>query len=70
MSKLFMPSNSTNKFLIAPIRAVRNFRRHLHSIFYQEPFRNLLGAYILPRLLGTLRTLGLLGPLRLLRLLI
>ena len=36
---MFIPPNSTSRFLIAPVRAVRSFRRHLHLIFYQEPVR-------------------------------
>ena len=34
-----MPPGSTNRFLTAPIRAIRSFRRHSHSIFCQEPVR-------------------------------
>ena len=61
-----MPSDSTSRFLTAPVRAIRSFRRHLHLVSCQEPVRSLLGACILPRLLGTLGPsgpLGLLGPL-------
>jgi hypothetical protein len=70
ISKLFMPFNSTNRFLIAPIRAVGSSKKHLHSVSYQFPVRNLLGAYISPKLLGILGPLGPLKLLRLLRLLI
>ena len=34
-----MPPDSTDRFLIAPVRAVRSSRRHLHSVSYQEPIR-------------------------------
>ena len=42
ISKLFMPPDSINRFLIAPIRAIRSFRRHLYLISCQEPIRRLL----------------------------
>ena len=42
ISKLFMPPSSTNRFLMAPIKAARNSRRHLHSISCQEPVRSLI----------------------------
>ena len=62
-----MPPDSTDRFLIAPIRAIRSFRKHSYSISCQEPVRRpprplrLLGA------LGALEApgaLGLLGPLK------
>ena len=59
-----MPLDSLNKFLTAPVRAVRSFRRHLHSVSYQEPIRRPLGLYGLHRPPGSLRFLGPLGPLR------
>ena len=34
-----MPPDSTDRFLTAPIRAVRSFKRHLYLVFYQEPVR-------------------------------
>ena len=34
-----MPPGSTDRFLIAPVRAVRSSRRHSHSVFCQEPVR-------------------------------
>ena len=61
-----MPPDSTDKFLTAPIRATRSFRRHLHLVFCQEPVR----SCILPKLLGTSGPprppgpSGLLGPLK------
>ena len=64
-----MPLDSTDRFLTAPVRAVRSSRRHLHSVSYQEPVRRpprplrLLGAL---GTLGALRPLGALGPLGLL----
>ena len=57
-----MPPGSTNRFLTAPIRAVRSFRRHSHSVSYQEPIRRP------PRPLGPLGALGAPGALGLLRL--
>ena len=52
-----MPLDSTGRFLIASVRAVRSFKKHLHLAFYQEPVRR------------PLRPLGLLGPSGLLGLL-
>ena len=34
-----MPPGSTDRFLIAPVRAVRSSRRHSHSVSCQEPVR-------------------------------
>ena len=34
INKLLMPPSSTNKFLTAPIRAIKSFRRYLHLISY------------------------------------
>ena len=34
-----MPPDSTDRFLTAPVRAVRSSRRHSHSVSYQEPVR-------------------------------
>ena len=48
-----MPSNSTGRFLTAPVRAVRSFKKHLYSIFCQKPIK---------RPPGPLKPLGLLGP--------
>ena len=68
-----MPPNSTDRFLIAPVRAVRSFRRHLHLASCQEPARRPLrlfgppGPPGLPRLLGPFGTPGPLGPLKPLR---
>ena len=47
-----MPPDSTDRFLIAPIRAIRSSRRYLYLVFYQEPVRRP------PRLLGLLEALG------------
>ena len=52
-----MPPDSTGRFLTAPVRAVRSFRRHLHSAFCQEPVRRP------PGLLGALGAPGPSGPL-------
>ena len=50
-----MPPDSTDRFLIAPVRAARSFRRHSHSVSCQEPVR------MSPGPLGTLGALGALG---------
>ena len=34
-----MPPGSTDRFLTAPVRAVRSSRRHSHSVSCQEPVR-------------------------------
>jgi len=36
---LFIPPNSTNRLLTAPVRAIRISRRHSHSVSYQESVR-------------------------------
>ena len=51
-----MPPNSTDRFLIAPIRTARISRRYLYSASCQEPVRRSLG------LLGPLGPLGPPGP--------
>ena len=51
-----MPFNSTNRFLIAPVRAARSSRRHSHSVSCQEPARMSPGPS------GTLGPLGPPGP--------
>ena len=56
-----MPPDSTDRFLIAPVRAVRSSRRHLHSVSCQEPVRRPPGP-LGP--LGALGALGLSGPSR------
>ena len=67
-----MPSDSTDRFLIAPVRAVRSSRRYLHSVSCQEPVRRppgplgplgALGAPGAPGPLGLSRPLGPSGPL-------
>ena len=60
-----MPPNSTNRFLIAPVRAVRSSRRYLYLVFCQEPVRRPPGLLGLLRALEVLGLLGLLGLLRL-----
>ena len=50
-----MPPDSTDRFLTAPIRAVRSSRRHSHLVSCQEPVRRPPGP------LGTLGALGALG---------
>ena len=59
ISKLFMPLDSTDRFLTAPVRAVRSFRRHLHLASCQEPVRRPFGP---PRPPGPPKILGPLGP--------
>ena len=58
-----MPPDSTNRFLTAPIRAIRSSRRYLHLASCQEPIRRPFGLLKPPRPPGPLRTPGLLGPL-------
>jgi hypothetical protein len=41
ISKLFIPPNSTDRFLTAPVRTIKNSRRHLYLVSYQEPIRSL-----------------------------
>ena len=60
-----MPPDSTDRFLIAPIRAVRSSRRHLHLASCQEPARRPLRPPRPPRpprLPRPPRTPGPLGP--------
>ena len=61
-----MPSGSTNRFLIAPVRAVRSSRRYLHSVFCQEPVRRPPGPLGPPGALKALKAPGPSGPLKLL----
>ena len=65
INKLFMPPDSTDRFLTAPIRAIRSSRRHLHLVFCQEPVRRPprpLGPPGAPRAPGALRPSGPSGP--------
>ena len=55
-----MPPDSPDRFLIAPVRAVKSSKRHLYLAFCQEPIRRLLG---LPRPPRPPKTLGPPGPL-------
>ena len=60
-----MPPDSTDRFLTAPVRAVRSSRRHLHSVSCQEPVRRppgLLGPLGAPGAPGAPGLSGLLGP--------
>ena len=57
-----MPPDSPNRFLTAPVRAVRSFKRHSHSVSYQEPVRRPLRPHGPHRLLGSLGSPGPLGP--------
>ena len=52
-----MPPDSISRFLIASVRAIKSSKKHLHLVSCQKPVRNLLGAYILPKPLGTLEPL-------------
>ena len=54
-----MPSSSTNRFLTAPVRAIRSSRRHSHSVSCQEPVRRPPRP---PGLLGVPRAPGAPGP--------
>ena len=66
ISKLFMPPDSTDRLLTAPVKAARISKKHSHLVSYQEPVRRL---FRLPGPLGPLGTLGPPGPLGPLRLL-
>ena len=55
-----MPFDSTDRFLTAPVRAVRSSKRHSHLAFYQKPVRRPLRP---PRPLRLFRTPRPLGPL-------
>ena len=63
-----MPPDSTDRFLTAPVRAVRSSRRHSHSVSCQEPVRRPpgppgpLGALGAPGAPGALGPSGLSGP--------
>ena len=56
-----MPLNSTDRFLTAPVRAIRSSRRHSHSVFCQEPVRRPPGPLGPP---GAPGPSGPSGPLR------
>ena len=62
-----MPLSSTNRFLTAPVRAIRSFRRHSYLVFCQEPVRRLPGLLGPPKALGALGAPGPSGLLGLLR---
>ena len=59
-----MPSGSTDRFLTAPVRAVRSSRRHLYLVSCQEPVRRPPG---LPGPPGAPGPSGPSGPSRLLK---
>src|SRR6266702_5400790 len=61
ISKLFLPPNSTDRLLTAPVRAVRISRRYSHSASCQDPIRKPLGLLGLLGLSGPLGQLGQLG---------
>ena len=67
ISKLFMPPNSTDRFLTAPIRAIRSSRKHLYLVFCQEPIRRPPGLLGLLEALKALEPSGALGLLKLLK---
>ena len=52
-----MPPDSTGRFLTAPVRAIRSFRKYSHLVSYQEPVRSL------SKLLRASRAPELSGPL-------
>ena len=58
-----MPPNSTDRFLTAPVRAVKSSRRHSHLASCQEPVRRPPGPPGLPGPLGPPGPSGPLGPL-------
>ena len=57
-----MPPGSTDRFLIAPVRATRSSRRHSHSVFCQEPVRRPPGPPGPPGALGAPGAPGPSGP--------
>ena len=57
-----MPPDSTDRFLTAPVRAVRSSGRHLHSVSCQEPVRRPPGPLGPPGAPGALGPSGLSGP--------
>ena len=57
-----MPPGSTDRFLTAPVRAVRSSRRHSHSVFCQEPVRRPPGPPGPPGAPGAPGAPGPLGP--------
>ena len=57
-----MPPDSTDRFLIAPVRTVRISRRYSHSASCQDPVRRSLGPLGPPGPLGLSGPPGLLGP--------
>ena len=60
-----MPPDSTDRFLTAPVRAVRSSKKHLHLASCQRPARRLLKLPKPPRPPrppGLSKTLGPLGP--------
>ena len=61
-----MPLSSTDRFLIAPVRAIRSSKRHLYLVFCQEPVKRPPRPL---RLLEVLEVPGAPRPSRLLRLL-
>ena len=58
-----MPLDSPDRFLTAPVRAVRSSRRHSHSVSCQEPVRRPLGPHGLHGLPGSPGSPGPPGPL-------
>ena len=65
-----MPPDITGRFLIAPVRAIRSSRRHLHLVFCQEPVRRPLRLPGVPGAPGAPGPSGPSGPSRPLVLLI
>ncbi len=63
ISKLFMPPDSTDRLLTAPVKAIRISRRHSHSASCQEPVRRSLGPPGPPGPLGPPGPPGPPGPL-------
>ena len=57
-----MPFDSTDRFLTAPVRAVRSSRRHSHSASCQEPIRISPGPPGTPETLEPPGPSGPLGP--------
>ena len=57
-----MPPDSTDRFLTAPVRAVRSSKRHSHLVSCQEPVRRPPGPPGPPGAPGAPGPSGALGP--------
>ena len=67
-----MPFDSTDRFLIAPVRAARSFRKYLYLVSYQEPARSLYVAWTIrnfktSRTFRTIKTIRTINTIRTIR---